>query len=145
MSFSVDVGGNDLKNLERDIKQAGKGVNERIETAFAIAAPIIMTTISRKVPKDTGALKKSMGHEILRGKATLRIGALKSSINPKTGKEASTYAGHVHGGTSRMPARPFITDAIDKHTGPYSTLMKEMAKAGVTPIDLTVNVNYGSQ
>ena len=62
-------------------------------------------------PVDTGALLDSVRWE-LRGpyEAALIAGGL-GYINPRTGLPVD-YARFVHDGTSRMPARPFLLQAV---------------------------------
>ena len=62
-------------------------------------------------PVDTGALLGSIRWE-LRGphEAALIAGGL-GYVNPRTGCPVD-YARHVHDGTSRMPARPFLLQAV---------------------------------
>jgi len=140
MPFSVNIDGDAVKDLENDIAVAGKTIEERIAGVFQSTAPAFMKVIDHLVPKDTEALRQSMDYQIFEAQSVMRFGALKTVINPKSGKAAHTYIGYVHEGTSSMPARPYMTDAIKKMTKPGGRFMREMAAAGATPIDLTVTV-----
>jgi HK97 gp10 family phage protein len=140
MPIRVTADDRALHLLLVDIDKARSGIGARVADVLTDTAPTIMRTIDRTVPVDTGALKASMDYTVNRKKSTLRIGALKRSINPKTLRPASTYLGYVHDGTVHMAPRPFIRNAIRKHSGPNSKLMVGLRKAGVTPIDRTINI-----
>ena len=64
-------------------------------------------------PVKTGALRDSIRLEKRGEHLVALVAGGTGYINPETGKEVD-YAVHVHQGTSRMPARPFLTQAIQR-------------------------------
>jgi len=86
---------------------------QRIEDAAALTLhePWMLAAAQSFCPVDTGALLGSIRWE-LRGphEAALIAGGM-SYINPRTGRPVD-YARHVHDGTSRMPARPFLLQSV---------------------------------
>ena len=78
---------------------------------LAMQMPWMLAAAQSFCPVDTGALLGSVRWE-LRGphEAALVAGGM-GYINPRTGRPVD-YARHVHDGTSRMPARPFLMMAV---------------------------------
>ena len=64
-------------------------------------------------PVKTGALRGSIRLEKKGEHLVALVAGGPGFINPETGREVD-YAVHVHEGTSRMPGRPFLTQAIQK-------------------------------
>jgi len=64
-------------------------------------------------PVKTDALRDSIRLEKGGGHLVALVAGGSGFINSRTGREVD-YAVHVHEGTSRMPARPFLTQAIQK-------------------------------
>jgi len=79
--------------------------------ALTLHEPWMLAAAQSFCPVDTGALLGSIRWE-LRGphEAALIAGGM-SYVNPRTGRPVD-YARHVHDGTSRMPARPFLLQAV---------------------------------
>ena len=80
-------------------------------------------------PVDTGALLGSVRWEI-RGphEAALVAGGI-GYVNPWTGRPVD-YAKHVHDGTSWMPARPFLLQAIIQEKLRYAReMLRKMGEA----------------
>jgi hypothetical protein len=79
--------------------------------ALTLHEPWMLAAAQSLCPVDTGALLGSIRWE-LRGPhgAALIAGGL-GYVNPRTGRPVD-YARHVHDGTSRMPARPFLLQAV---------------------------------
>ena len=79
--------------------------------ALTLHEPWMLAAAQSFCPVDTGALLGSIRWE-LRGphEAALIAGGL-GYVNPRTGRPVD-YARHVHDGTSRMPARPFLLQAV---------------------------------
>ena len=134
MSIRVTVTDNAVRLLVVDLTGAGRGIKGRVADVFNETGPRIVRTAKQLVPKDTHALERSLGYTVNRRIPRLRIGAIKSSINPKTNRPASTYAKYVHDGTSRVGPRPFIDNAIRKHTTDQSNYMRGLRKAGIANI-----------
>jgi len=64
-------------------------------------------------PVKTGALRDSIRLEKRGEHLVALVAGGPGFINPETGREVD-YAVYVHEGTSRMPARPFLTQAIQR-------------------------------
>jgi HK97 gp10 family phage protein len=64
------------------------------------------------VPVDTGLMRASIQSEVLRTSYGLGRYALKATIGCYV-----DYARYVHDGTSKMQARPFLTDAVAAEAG----------------------------
>ena len=94
--------GVELRLLPQKIREA---------TMLALQMPWMLDAAQSFCPVDTGALLGSVRWEI-RGplEAALIAGGL-GYINPRTGLPV-TYAKYVHDGTKRMPARPFLLQAV---------------------------------
>jgi HK97 gp10 family phage protein len=94
--------GVELRLLPQKIREA---------TMLALQIPWMLDAAQSFCPVDTGALLGSVRWEI-RGplEAALIAGGL-GYINPRTGLPV-TYAKYVHDGTNRMPARPFLLQAV---------------------------------
>lgn len=138
MPIRVDADSRGTRLLTLDLAAAVSGIAGRIADVHRAAGPIMLRTMKRNAPKDTHTLEKSLDYTVNVRKRTLRFGALRGYINPKSRQRASAYLPYVHDGTSRMPGRPFIEDAVKNHSGPGSTLMRGYARAGVGPIDRKV-------
>ena len=134
MSIQVETKDFGLVDLIIDIDNAKDGIVGRVADVFVASAPTFVRTAKRLTPVDTGALQRSLDSRVNRRMPRLRFGTLKRSINPKSGKDAKTYARHVHGGTARVGPRPFLTQALRRHTTPQGTFMRGMRKAGVANI-----------
>ena len=134
MSIQVETKDFGLVDLIIDIDNAKKGVRGRVADVFVATGPTFVRSAWQFAPEDTGALRRSLDHKVNRRMPRLRFGTLKRSINPKSGKDAKTYARFVHGGTARMGPRPFLTQALKRHTTPQGAFMRGMRKAGIANI-----------
>ena len=134
MSIRVTVGANAVRFLVADLVDAAVGINDRVGDVYDETGPRIVRSARQNVPKDTHALEKSIGYTVNRAIPRLRVGSIISSINPKTNRPASSYAVYVHDGTSRVGPRPYISDAIKRHTSDQSNFMRGLRKAGVANI-----------
>jgi hypothetical protein len=120
--------------LTEDLANASRGIKDRVADVMVASGPTFVRTMKRLVPKDTRTLEKSLHFTVARREPRLRLGSLKRNINPKTRRLAQTYAGYVHEGTSRVPSRPFVSQAIDLHTTDQGRFMRGMRAAGVANI-----------
>ena len=134
MSIQVETKDFGLVDLIIDIDNAKKGIVGRVADVFVASAPTFVRTAKRLTPVDTGALQRSLDSRVNRRMPRLRFGTLKRSINPKSGKDAKTYARFVHGGTARVGPRPFLTQSLKRHTTPQGAFMRGMRKAGIANI-----------
>ncbi len=130
----VETDQGQLRALILDFKTADEGMNGRVAKVMRQSGPTFVRTMRAHVPVDTGTLKKSLHWRVNRQKIILTVGSLKRNKNPKTGMLAMKYVGYVHDGTSRVGPRPFISDAVNKHTSQQSGFMRGLRRAGIANI-----------
>jgi hypothetical protein len=131
LSIQVEINDRAILKLLIDIDQAGRGVKDRVADVYTASGPMFVRTMKQVVRKDTRALERSLSHTVNRKFPRLRFGSIKKSINPKSGRPASTYAPHVHDGTARMTPNPFTRIAFNRHTTPQGAFMRGMRRAGI--------------
>jgi len=88
-------------------------ISERIEVVATSSMSLDRLVISAKVfcPVSTGALMDSIRVERRGPLETALIAGGGGHINPRTRRPVD-YARHVHDGTSRVPPRPFLLQAV---------------------------------
>ena len=88
-------------------------IPERIGEAASLTLqqPWLEASAKAFCPVDTGALLGSVRTESRGPHAIALVAGGAGYINPRTGRSVD-YARHVHDGTSRMPARPFLLQAV---------------------------------
>ncbi|MBL7169364.1 hypothetical protein ISS40_11880 [Candidatus Bathyarchaeota archaeon] len=98
-----------LEDLGLEFRMIPKKIEEAAQATLGM--PFMVAAAKAFCPVDTGALMASVRAE-MRGDllATLVAGG-GGFINPRTGRPVD-YARHVHDGTSRVPARPFLLQAV---------------------------------
>lgn len=134
MSLRVTVNQNALRGLIVDMKDAKDGAAGRVVDVFEDVGPTLVRTGRRYVPVDTGSLQRRIWYKVYTSgpNPRMRFGPMNSSPDRRgTDKNALRYAGFVHDGTARMAARPFIQQAVDKHTTAQGKLMRGLRAAGV--------------
>jgi len=131
LSIQVEINDKAILELLADIDKAGREVKDRVAEVYKKTGPTFVRSAKRFTPVDTGALQRSIGYRVNVKLPSLRFGSLNRSINPKSGKPASTYAGYVHDGTPRMGPRPFLSQSLKKHTTREGNFYRGMRKAGV--------------
>lgn len=134
MSIQVEIDDKAILKLLADIDKAGSGVKDRVADVYQATGPTFVRSAQQFAPEDTGALRRSIGFTVNRRMPRLRFGSIKKSINPKSGRPASTYAGYVHDGTARMGPRPFVRQSFKKHTTQQGNFMRGMRKAGIADL-----------
>lgn len=134
MGISVTTDQKAVHFLIADLVDAETGITDRVADVFERSGPTFVRTAKRLAPKDTHALEKSIDYTVARSIPRLRFGPMKRTKNPKSGQLAISYAGYVHDGTSRMPGRPFVTQAYERHSTDQSNFMRGLRKAGVANI-----------
>ncbi len=134
MSIQVEIDDRAILKLLADIDKAGSGVKDRVADVYQATGPTFVRTMKQVVRVDTGALQRSIGFTVNRRMPRLRMGSIKKSINPKSGKPASTYAGYVHDGTARMTPNPFTRIAFKRHTTDQGNFMRGMRRAGIADL-----------
>ncbi len=131
MSIQVEINDRAIAKLLIDIDKAGRDVKDRVADVYTSTAPMFVRSAKQFAPEDTGALRRSIGSTVNRRMPRLRFGSIKRSINPKSGKPASGYAGYVHDGTAKKGPRPFVRQSYKKHTTAQGAFMRGMRKAGI--------------
>jgi HK97 gp10 family phage protein len=102
-----------LKNISADMLPAiEKGMNKATANVKAQAKDNInpATTIYYRPAYITGNLSRSIADKV-EVKGNTVIGTIGAGGRSEGGKDV-TYAKKIHEGTSKMPARPFLLDAI---------------------------------
>jgi hypothetical protein len=98
-----------LEDLGLELRMLPRKIGEA--TSVVLQMPWMEAAAKAFCPADTGALMGSIRAE-MRGLHTMALVAGGGVyINPRTGHPVD-YARHVHDGTSRMPARPFLLQAV---------------------------------
>ena len=78
---------------------------------MCLQLPRMLTFARAFCPVRTGALRDSIRVERPSSLSAKLVAGGRGHVNPLTGREVD-YARHVHDGTSRTPARPFILQAV---------------------------------
>ena len=134
MPVSVEVDAREVHLLQFDLANASRDIKDRVADVMQSSGPTFVRTAKQIVPVDTGALQRSIHFTVARREPRLRIGPTKRIRNPKGGNLVQTYAGYVHDGTRTMPGRPFIRQAVERHTTPQGQFMRGLRKAGIANI-----------
>ena len=116
-----------LEDLGLELRLLPQKISEA--ATLTMQMPWMLAAAHSFCPVDTGALLGSVRWE-LRGphEAVLVAGGL-GYINPRTGRPVD-YARHVHDGTSRMPARPFLLQAVIQERLRYALeMLRRVAEA----------------
>lgn len=82
-----------------------------------------LETAKADCPVDSGALRDSHQAEVDESALTARITA---------GGDTAPYADKVHNGTSRMPPRPWLLNAVTRDRPAYDELLHAVAAASFT-------------
>ena len=101
-SISLEDLGHELRLLPLKVSEA---------TANVLRLPWFQDTAKSLCPVDTSALLSSIRTESRGPHEVAIVAGGGGFINPRTGREVD-YARQVHDGTSRMPARPFLLQAV---------------------------------
>ena len=116
-----------LEDLGLELRLLPQKIGEA--ATLTMQMPWMLAAAQSFCPVDTGALLGSVRWE-LRGpyEASLVAGGL-GYINPRTGRPVD-YAKHVHDGTSRMPSRPFLLQAVIQERLRYAwEMLRRVAEA----------------
>ncbi len=98
-----------LEDLGHELRLLPEKVSEA--TANVLRLPWFEDTAKSLCPVDTSALLFSIRTEARGPHEVALVAGGGGFTNPRTGREAD-YAREVHDGTSRMPARPFLLQAV---------------------------------
>lgn len=99
-------------------------------STLSLGCSQMVATAKSFCPVDTGALMESIRAERRGPYTTALIAGGGGYVNPRTGREID-YAYLVHEGTSRMPARPFLLQAILVERRRFALEMFERAAEAV--------------
>ncbi len=95
-----------LPSLAADLRKAGTQAAPKAREAVRKTAYDIARDAQAAVPVDTGATKASIGVD---------FGGSSGSLASATIGPTTSYAPYLEYGTRRMPARPFMGPAADRH------------------------------
>jgi hypothetical protein len=98
-----------LEDLGLELRLLGNRIGEAGHEALGLDNMALAA--KAYCPVDTGALIASVRAERRGPLETALVAGGIQYMNPKTGRPVD-YARHVHNGTSRMPARPFLLQAV---------------------------------
>jgi len=98
-----------LEDLALELSLIPQRIGEAISITFG--KPWLEASAKAFCPVDTSALMGSIRTERRGPHAIALVAGGAGYINPRTGRPVD-YARHVHDGTSRTPARPFLLQAV---------------------------------
>ncbi|MCW4048334.1 MAG: hypothetical protein NWE89_01225 [Candidatus Bathyarchaeota archaeon] len=103
-----------LEDLGLELALIPQSLEEAADLCLQL--PRMVTFAKAFCPVQTGALKDSVRVERPGALSARLMAGGGDHINPLTGREVD-YARHVHDGTSHVPARPFLLQAVlaEKH------------------------------
>ena len=110
-NWSIYVDG--VEDLARMFRSMGDAAESILDEAAKKAAEIVLTDAKNKVPVNTGKLKASL--DIKPEKRRRPTKAAYQVYSKGVSKGGVRYAFAVEGGTSKMPARPFLRPALDEN------------------------------
>ena len=98
-----------LEDLAAELRMIPSRIEESAQLALQI--PSMVAAAKAFCPVNTGALMTSIRAEAREALSAALVAGGGGFINPRTGRPVD-YARHVHDGTSHMPARPFLLQAV---------------------------------
>ncbi len=98
-----------LEDLGTELQLLPQSLQEAADLCLEL--PRMVTFAKAFCPVRTGALRDSVRVERPSQLAAKLVVGGGGHVNPLTGREVD-YARHVHDGTSRTPARPFLLQAV---------------------------------
>ncbi|MFH2111213.1 MAG: hypothetical protein ABIJ47_08150 [Candidatus Bathyarchaeota archaeon] len=98
-----------LEDLGAELSLIPQSIQEAADLALEV--PAMLEFARAFCPVRTGALRGSIRVERPGPLAAKLVAGGGGHVNPLTGREVD-YARHVHDGTSRMPARPFLLQGV---------------------------------
>ena len=122
--MSVRIDTSEMAAYSAKLRRASATVGARAsaalrKTAFDIEADGKML-VEAYDAVDTGALMNSISTTIT---GDGRHGTMSAEIGPTV-----EYGIYVHEGTSRMPGRPFLTDAYERRIGPFEQVLGRLGE-----------------
>ena len=98
-----------LEDLAAELRMIPGRIEEAAQ--MALQMPSMVATAKAFCPVNTGTLMASIRAETRGALSVALVAGGGGYINPRTGRPVD-YARHVHDGTSHMPARPFLLQAV---------------------------------
>ncbi|NQT07895.1 hypothetical protein HQ586_02355 [Candidatus Bathyarchaeota archaeon] len=98
-----------LEDLAAELRMIPGRIEESAQ--LALQMPSMVAAAKAFCPVNTGALMTSIRAEAKVALSAALVAGGGGFINPRTGRPVD-YARHVHDGTSHMPARPFLLQAV---------------------------------
>ena len=98
-----------MEDLALELSLIPQRINEA--ASLTLQQPWFEASAKAFCPVDTSALLGSVRTESRGPHAIALVAGGAGYINPRTGRPVD-YARYVHDGTSRMPARPFLLQAV---------------------------------
>lgn len=124
MASSVKVTG--LRELNDVLSKLAPNVQKRVAgNAIRAGARLVATDAKRRVPVDTGQLKRSIVVRAAKGVRT-GVGAVVAILRPR-----SRIAHLIEFGTSKTAAQPFLRPALDSQAQPAIRKVGEILRKGV--------------
>lgn len=121
-----------LFNLQQLRSSKARSVNRR---ALQSAASLPLKAAKRRVPKDTGQLRKSLGKKSKTyrdtGTSVVIIGPRVGYKDPATGRNPVKYAHLVELGTVRLQARPYLRPALQETHSQVINVYQQRAWEGI--------------
>lgn len=111
-----------LKDVQRAIIKGPEIMRDALNTGLEKSAFLVERESKIKTPVDTGRLRASIF-------TTLR--PLVATVMPKT-----NYAVFVHEGTTRMRARPYMTEGLEAAMSEIKRVMNDEINKGLVKINL---------
>lgn len=133
----MDFDASELRSLATSLDNVPKALGHLARTVVRKTAKDIESSAKLIAPRDparppqdpsrpvTGNLKGSIGTSDLRAMGT--SGSIEAEI-----RATAEYAMYQEVGTSRMPARPFMGPATDKHSPAFAEAMAQIAAQAVS-------------
>ena len=116
-----------LEDLGLELRLLPQKIGEA--ATLTMQMPWMLAAAQSFCPVDTGALLGSVRWELRDPHEAALVAGGMSYINPRTGHPVD-YARHVHDGTSRMPARPFLLMAVIQERLRYAwEMLRRVAEA----------------
>lgn len=107
-----------LDELQKALKKFPKEWNKMARQSLGPGMALLETGAKKEAPVDTGALKASIGSEIVKGPGSVIIGKVGSTLE---------YAPYQEYGTSKMKAQPYLRPTLKK----YKTRVIKMFEKGI--------------
>ena len=98
-----------LEDLGLELRMIPQKIEEAAQATLGM--PFMVAAAKAFCPVDTGSLMASVRAEMRGDLSAALIAGGGGYVNPRTGRPVD-YARRVHDGTSRLPARPFLLQAV---------------------------------